>query len=64
MKSKPLQGPYLDSELDAKTTLEIEQHLAGCPACARLFAEEQKLEARMKAGLNRGPRTAAFVGTD
>jgi anti-sigma factor RsiW len=55
-----LHGPYLDSELDAKTSLEIEQHLAACPACARLFAEEEKLEARMTSGLNRGPRTAAL----
>jgi anti-sigma factor RsiW len=55
-----MQGPYLDSELDAKTTLEIEQHLTGCPACARLFALEQKLEARITAGLNRGSRTAAL----
>jgi anti-sigma factor RsiW len=54
------QGPYLDSELDTKTTLEIEQHLAACPACSRLFAQEQKLEARMGAGLNRGSRTAAL----
>jgi anti-sigma factor RsiW len=55
-----MQGLYLDSELDAKTTLKIEQHLAGCPACARLFAQEQKLEARITAGLNRGSRTAAL----
>ena len=55
-----MQGPYLDSELDAKTTLEIEQHLASCPACARLFAQEQKLEARITTGLNRGSRTAAL----
>jgi anti-sigma factor RsiW len=55
-----LHGPYLDSELDARTSLEIQQHLATCPACARLFAEQEKLEAGMKAGLNRGSRTAAF----
>ena len=55
-----LHGSYLDSELDAKTSLEIEQHLAACPACARLLAEEEKLEARMMADLNRGPRTAAL----
>ena len=55
-----LHGPYLDSELGAKTTLEIEQHLAACPGCTRLFAEEEKLDARLKAGLNQGPRTAAF----
>ncbi len=53
-------GPYLDSELDARTSLEIEQHLKSCPECARLLAEQQKLEARMKAGLNRGQRTAAL----
>jgi anti-sigma factor RsiW len=57
---QPLQGPYLDSELDARTSLEIEQHLKACPNCARLFAEEQKLAARLKAGLNRGQRTAAL----
>ena len=55
-----MQGPYLDSELDAKTTSEIEQHLAACPACAHLFAQEQKLEARITAGLNRGSRTAGL----
>ncbi len=57
---QPLQGPYLDSELDARTSLEIEQHLKSCPNCARVLAEEQKLEARLKAGLNQGQRTAAL----
>jgi len=55
-----LHGPYLDSELDAKTSLEIQQHLKTCPGCARLFAEEEKLDARMMAGLSRGPRTAVL----
>ena len=55
-----MQGPYLDSELDARTSLEIEQHLKACPACARLFAEEEKLEARIKASLKRGQRTPAL----
>ena len=59
-EAQTMQGPYLDSELDAKTTLEIEQHVAGCPACARLFAQEQTLEARIMAGLNRGSRTAGL----
>ncbi len=53
-----LHDPYLDSELDARTALEIERHLKACPECARLFAEEQELEARLKAGLNHGTRTA------
>ena len=55
-----LHGPYLDSELDARTSLEIEQHLKACPECARLFAEEEKLEARIMAGLKQGPRTPAL----
>jgi anti-sigma factor RsiW len=55
-----LHSPYLDSELDAKTTLDVERHLASCPACTRRFAEEQKLDARLMAGLNRGPRTSAL----
>ncbi len=52
-----LQGAYIDSELDARTTLDVQQHLAACPACARAFAEEQKLEARITAGLKQGRRT-------
>ncbi len=55
-----LQGPYLDSELDTKTTIEMGQHLNSCPACASLFAEERKLDARMLAGLNQGHRTAGL----
>ena len=55
-----MQGPYLDSELDARTSLEIEQHLKTCPECARLFAEEEKLESRIKASLKRGQRTPAL----
>jgi len=57
---KILNGPYLDSELDAKTTLEIGQHLAGCPACARFFANAENREAQIAAGLNRGQRTATL----
>ncbi len=53
-----LHGPYLDSELDARVSLEIEQHLKACPDCARVFADAEKLDARLKAGLNCGPRTA------
>jgi len=55
-----LEGACLDSELDTRTTLEIEQHLRSCPGCARLFAEEHKLAARLKAALNLGSRTPAL----
>jgi anti-sigma factor RsiW len=55
-----LLGAYLDSELDARTTLEIQQHLADCPDCARTFAAEAKLEAGIAADLKRGRRTASL----
>ena len=60
MKCEDLQflyGAYLDSELDARTTLEIQQHLAVCPDCARAFVAEAKIEARITTGLKRGERT-------
>jgi anti-sigma factor RsiW len=54
---QPLQGAYLDSELDARTTLEIQQHLKSCAECADLFGEERELEACITAGLRQGERT-------
>ena len=56
----PLQGAYLDSELDAKTTLEIQQHLAACPDCARVVAAETKLATQIDSRLKDGSRTAAL----
>jgi hypothetical protein len=59
-EAKALQGAYLDSELDARTTLQIEQHLASCPECRNFFAEESKQETRMRSLLNRGEKTGAL----
>jgi anti-sigma factor RsiW len=52
-----LHGPYLDSELDAKTALEFQQHLAACAECGRVFAAESKLDAQITTGLKRGQRS-------
>ena len=57
---QPLHGAFLDSELDAKTALEIQQHLAACPDCARAFEAEAKLDGRVVACLRRGQRSAAL----
>jgi anti-sigma factor RsiW len=35
---------YHDSEGDARLHLEIEEHLAGCPACAEWFHQQSRLE--------------------
>ena len=57
---RPLQDAYLDSELDAKTTLEIREHVSTCAECARLLTAEAKLHARLIASLRQGQRTAAL----
>lgn len=57
---RQLHDAYLDSELDAKTTLEMQEHLATCADCARLLAGEAKLDARLTTGLRQGQRTPAL----
>lgn len=37
-------GPYLDSELDAKTSFEVARHLEGCADCKARFDSEGVLE--------------------
>ncbi len=55
-----LFGPYLDSELDAKTTLDIQRHLATCQGCAREFDKQQKLLASITERLKHGLKTDAL----
>jgi len=55
-----LAGPYLDSELDVRTTGEIQHHLAACPDCARAFDIQQQAEARLAAALRQGHATPAL----
>jgi anti-sigma factor RsiW len=53
-EARQFLGPYLDSELDAKTTQEIETHLESCPDCARVFASEELLDGRIFTALRQG----------
>ncbi len=55
-----LLGTYLDSELDARTTLDFQQHVAGCPNCAARVAAESSLNARIEARLKQEQRTPAL----
>src|SRR5712692_3004078 len=48
---------YLDSELDARNSFEVEQHLESCPECAGLFEAEKKFDARLGRFLRRGRAT-------
>src|SRR5258708_5840908 len=51
---------YLGSELDARTTQEIEIHLHTCAECAELFEQERKFNERAFRVLRRGHATPAL----
>jgi anti-sigma factor RsiW len=57
---RKLVRPYLDSELDAKTSLEVEQHLESCAECAGLFEAEKEFDERLGKALSKGERTSAL----
>ena len=40
---------YLDGELDPSVSLQFEQHVGECPACSKALAEQQGMQAAMKA---------------
>jgi len=49
---------YLDSELDAKTSQEIQLHLQSCAECAQLFEREEKFNERLCRVLRAGRPTS------
>src|SRR5438132_13442767 len=51
---------YLDSELDAKTSQEIQLHLQTCTECAQLFERERKFNERLFGALRVGQPTPAL----
>jgi anti-sigma factor RsiW len=59
-ETRKLAQLYLDSELDAKTSLEVEQHLEACAECAGLFEAEEKFDERLGEALSKGERTASL----
>ncbi|MBI2924361.1 MAG: zf-HC2 domain-containing protein [Verrucomicrobia bacterium] len=56
-EARNLVVAYLDSELDAKTSQEIQLHLQSCAECAELFAREEKFNERMFRVLRVGQST-------
>ncbi len=57
---RKLVGLYLDSELDAKTSFEIQQHLGSCLECAGLFEAEKKFDERLGQFLRHGKSTRSL----
>ncbi|HOW66792.1 MAG TPA: zf-HC2 domain-containing protein [Candidatus Paceibacterota bacterium] len=52
-----LLGAYLDSELDARSTREIQLHLDNCPLCTRTLKINQAFEQQLRSQLKAGPKT-------
>ncbi len=46
---EPLLNPCLDGELDVSAVLELERHLAGCPACQRQYRKLETLREELAA---------------
>jgi len=51
---------FRDSELDAKVTLEIQDHLAECSSCRQTLEWEGTVDRRIAESLREGPRTEAI----
>ncbi len=51
---------YLDSELEAETSLEIERHLESCPECHEMFRAEEAFNQQMANFLSQGERTESL----
>jgi len=47
-QAQPLLDGYLDGELDAVSTLEIEEHLHGCVRCTQSSSDHQVIRRRLK----------------
>jgi anti-sigma factor (TIGR02949 family) len=41
-------GPLLDGELDARNTVDVQAHLAGCPACERRYEAQAALSSSLR----------------
>jgi len=53
-EARTLLMAYLDSELDAVTTVSVREHLTVCPACSQRFEQEGVLEAALAEQLREG----------
>lgn len=49
-ETQDLLHGYIDGELDLVRTLQIEQHVGECPACAQAVAQQQALRSALRAG--------------
>jgi len=60
IQTQELLGPYLDSELDARTVQEIRAHLVECDECANLYQAEERFNRVVSTALGRETKDGAF----
>jgi anti-sigma factor RsiW len=48
-------GPLLDGELDTRSTIEVQGHLAGCPKCKKEFEVQTAMSAAVKKAGHKAP---------
>ncbi len=48
--ARPLVTAYVDGELDMVNSLAVEEHLSGCPACARARDAQRELRSALAGG--------------
>jgi hypothetical protein len=56
-EARNLIEPYLDSELDIRTSLELREHVRACVECGQAFDSEAMWHKQIKTALARGDRT-------
>lgn len=56
----PLMDAYLDSELDPRTAMEIQDHLSGCRRCNAAFARAAQFDRQLGSVLQCGDRTPSL----
>ena len=49
LEAQPLLGACLDGELDLRASLDMEEHIEGCPACAAAYQRLELLRAEIAA---------------
>lgn len=55
-----LLGAYLDSELDARASQKVRQHLDQCPKCCQQYQQEQQSDAVLRKLLAPSAKDASF----
>lgn len=60
-EAKDLIQVYMDSELDARNTLDVQRHLEMCSACARILSSLADQDAKLRSAAHKDPARSAEI---